>query len=88
MRVDYARRHLGASLTHGANYLLEPLAVRKKVPVTEAIVYDDIIKPVLEAKCFSCHNKANEKGGLALDNKARCSPAEKRDRCLFPATLP
>lgn len=60
--------HWGATLTHGSNYLLAPLNSERKVPVSQAVVYDDVIKPVLEAKCFSCHSEDNIKGGLALDN--------------------
>jgi hypothetical protein len=60
--------HWGASLTHGANYLLAPLSVERKVPVATAVVFDDVIKPIFENKCFSCHGEGNIKGGLALDN--------------------
>ena len=67
--------HLGASLTHGANYLLEPLALKKKVPVAEAIVYNDLIKPVLEARCFSCHSQANEKGARICAQRRLEPPA-------------
>ena len=60
--------HWGAVLTHGQNYLLAPLAKERKVPVAQAIVFDDIIKPVLENKCFTCHGEDNTKGGLLMTN--------------------
>lgn len=60
--------HWGATLTHGNNYLFAPLSADKKVPVSQAIVYEDVIKPIFESKCFSCHGEDNIKGGLVLDN--------------------
>src|SRR5205085_6133957 len=44
--------HFGADITHGDNYLLAPVTNEKKiVPLDKAIVYDDVIKPILEEKC-------------------------------------
>jgi WD40 repeat protein len=33
---------------------------------TEKLTYDDHIRPLLENKCFSCHNPDKKKGGLEL----------------------
>ncbi len=33
----------------------------------EANVYADIIQPIFENKCYTCHNKSKKKGGLRLD---------------------
>lgn len=60
--------HWGAGLTHGNNYLLAPLASDKKIPVEQALVFRDVIKPIFEEKCVSCHGDGNVKGGLVLDN--------------------
>ncbi len=69
--------HLGGSLTHGSDYLTKPLfsafdddstsgAVIKPIPnVQEAAVYDDVIKPILQTKCYSCHGPNKQKGKLA-----------------------
>lgn len=62
--------HWGAGLTHGNNYLLAPLASDKKIPVEQALVFNDVIKPIFEEKCVSCHGEGNVKGGLLLDNIA------------------
>ena len=62
--------HWGAGLTHGDNYLLEPMRADRKVTLEEAVVFNDIIKPVLERKCLSCHREANMKGGLLMENIA------------------
>lgn len=65
--------HLGGAITHGADYLTALLQTRnaaefKPIPnVQEAIVYNDIIKPILSAKCYSCHGSSKQKGKLRLD---------------------
>ncbi len=59
--------HFGADLTHGDDYLLAPIEQEKKiVPLDKAIVFEDVIKPILEKKCFGCHGEATVKGGLSL----------------------
>jgi hypothetical protein len=63
--------HFGADITHGDNYLLAPVTSEKKiVPLDKAIVYDDVIKPIFEEKCISCHGKSSTKGGLLLADTA------------------
>jgi uncharacterized membrane protein len=72
--------HLGGSLTHGSDYLTQPLedllrndsAVSfKRKPIAnaqEAFVYNDVVQPVLQEKCYSCHGKTKQKGRLRLDD--------------------
>jgi len=71
--------HLGGSLTHGSDYLSKPLknifnddttsdAVIKPIAdVQQAKVYNDIIQPILENKCYSCHGSNKQKGKLRMD---------------------
>jgi hypothetical protein len=51
--------HLGSVLTHGENFLLAPVNPNenKPVPFNEAVVFKDVIKPVLNQKCVTCHNE-------------------------------
>ena len=70
--------HYGGNLTHGSDYLLEyaPDPVRQmaglkpaRERVTEldsALVYEDVIHHMFEAKCNVCHNKDKQKGRLLL----------------------
>lgn len=61
--------HYGASLTHGENFVLAPLqATEPKVRVItdSSTVYDAAIDPLLEAKCYGCHNASKAKGKLVL----------------------
>jgi uncharacterized membrane protein len=68
--------HLGGSLTHGEDYLTGALGGGevftvsfKTIPdVQQALVYEDIVKPVLQTKCYSCHGPNKQKGGLRLDD--------------------
>jgi uncharacterized membrane protein len=72
--------HLGGSLTHGSDYLTKPLAdifgkdtlanaVIKPIPnVQEAYVYSDVVKPILQTKCYSCHGENKQKGKLRMDD--------------------
>ncbi len=64
--------HFGAELTHGENYLLAPIAkdIKRNVVPDEAIVFQDVIKPILDKKCASCHSKSSMKGELMLSDTA------------------
>lgn len=61
--------HYGGSLTHGEDFLwaaeAEPLVIEN---VQEARVYEELIRPVLEKKCYSCHGPGKQKGELRLDS--------------------
>lgn len=70
--------HLGGSLTHGSDYLTSALfenakgteVKRKPIPdVQQAMIYADIVEPVLHEKCYSCHGSNKQKGKLRMDNQ-------------------
>lgn len=73
--------HLGGNMTHGATYLTEyapaPIAAllghsskknTKRVfnNPDSVFVYQDIIQPFLEKRCFECHNEDKANGGLQM----------------------
>lgn len=76
--------HLGAEMTHGKGFLLEPLESRassneyqpRVVPVYEPSAdqghqlasYEQHIAPLLEARCTKCHGSRKVKGELRLDS--------------------
>lgn len=75
--------HYGGSLTHGSGYLTAYLPTsmsaftsgassKKQVKVItdlpEALVYTDIVQPIFDSRCTSCHNQTKKKGDLRLDN--------------------
>ncbi|MEO7961024.1 MAG: c-type cytochrome domain-containing protein [Ginsengibacter sp.] len=74
--IIFITGHLGGSLTHGSNYLAEGYhlantkgpAIKPIANVPEAILYDDAVKPLLQARCYSCHGPSKQKGKLRLDS--------------------
>lgn len=73
--------HLGASITHGSDYLTEyapdslrkllglPVVVPHEIPeeIDDRQAYVDVIKPVLATTCLDCHGPEKSKGGLRMD---------------------
>jgi uncharacterized membrane protein len=75
--------HYGGNLTHGSDYLTaslpaparEMLGIEKEevkelpkiTNLKEAIVYTQLVKPILTQRCISCHNAEKQKGKLRLD---------------------
>ncbi|MFK7812768.1 MAG: c-type cytochrome domain-containing protein [Maribacter sp.] len=78
--------HQGGNITHGEDYLVDPLPnsvkhalgietfEEKEIALNkdswqEALIYVDVIKPILNNKCVSCHNPKKTKGELLLHNE-------------------
>lgn len=74
--------HDGGTLTHGEGFLTDeaPAPIRKLLglpvkpekggpakPVAEQLAYTDIVAPILERRCTSCHNAEKTKGKLRMD---------------------
>src|SRR5690606_25597901 len=64
-----AAGHYGATITHGENFVLEPIYAARKVPLDKALVFDNVVKPIFSAKCLSCHNLDKAKGNLVMDDE-------------------
>ncbi|TDE10265.1 c-type cytochrome domain-containing protein [Dyadobacter psychrotolerans] len=65
--------HYGAALTHGENFIFEPISKQNEiaaVPLEEAVIFKDVIQPIFEQKCVSCHNPDKLKGELILTDVA------------------
>lgn len=62
--------HEGADITHGDNFLFAPVEKEKQepiVPIEEALVFENLVKPILDKKCLSCHNSKKAKGELIME---------------------
>src|SRR3954468_9187567 len=64
--------HVGGTLTHGENYL-SPVAAQKKKTTTpidpaKALVFADVIHPILQERCVSCHGATKSNGDLRFDS--------------------
>ena len=47
--------HYGATLTHGENFILQPIAAsltKPPVPLEEAVIFADVIQPILDKKMY------------------------------------
>ena len=88
--------HLGGSLTHGSDYLTKPLsglvsgdssfnnAFRPIPDVQEAFAYNDVVKPILQTKCYSCHGPNKQKGKLRMDDEQLLLKGGKDGKVIEP----
>ena len=75
--------HLGGNITHGAGYLAEyapkPLnqlfftsTQHNSAPdlsqKDSVLVFENMVLPILESKCFACHNDETQRGGLNMED--------------------
>ncbi|MEP7321515.1 MAG: c-type cytochrome domain-containing protein [Saprospiraceae bacterium] len=60
--------HFGAELTHGAGFILKPLEKDKadNDSLINPSLFAATIQPILQSKCYSCHNEHKLKGGLDM----------------------
>ena len=71
----------GGSLSHGREYLTEYMPqtlrniigfppreseVKKIINIEEAFVFNEIVSPIFQLRCLTCHKTKNNKGGLSL----------------------
>jgi len=62
--------HQGANITHGEDFLTAPLKSEKAAlqpSIEDAVVFNDLVKPILEKKCINCHNSKKTKGELLME---------------------
>ena len=79
--------HYGASLSHGENFILQPVTADNEnriVPIEQAIVFDDVIKPILRKKCSGCHNPDKMKGELILTDSISILKGGKTGKLFVP----
>ncbi len=62
--------HFGATLTHGEGFLTDVFVQDQTLALkSEEPVFTQVISPILDSKCTSCHNTSKLKGGLLLDSE-------------------
>lgn len=84
--------HLGGSLTHGPEYLTEGLnsgdengPAMKPIPnIQEAVLYTDVVQPLLQSKCYNCHGPNKQKGKLRLDQQEHILKGGKEGKAIEP----
>jgi hypothetical protein len=63
--------HYGGSLTHGEGFLTAPSSTETAVlpeNIEDAHLFNDLVRPIVDRKCVSCHNPQKAKGELLLNN--------------------
>jgi uncharacterized membrane protein len=62
--------HVGSEVTHGKGFVMEPIRRQQQRIEIEhpdsAIVFRDVIQPILNEKCVSCHSAGKAKNDLIL----------------------
>lgn len=78
--------HLGADVTHGDNFIFAPVMSPKgpTVPIDQAYVYRDVVQPIFEEKCVSCHNDNKMKGSLMLTDEKSILKGGKDGKIIVP----
>lgn len=66
--------HMGGTLTHGAGYISSDLlfgsqkAKKQITNIDDAVIYEDLVQPILAKKCSNCHNSSKKKGELSMES--------------------
>ncbi len=85
--------HLGGSLTHGSGYLTEGWSssgekggpALQPVPnIQEAGLYTQLVQPLLQARCYSCHGPNKQKGKLRLDQPGLIMKGGEDGKAIIP----
>ena len=65
--------HFGGTLTHGENYLTAssgPATPRPPADPAQALVFAEVVHPILKQRCVSCHGPTKSNGDLRYDTLA------------------
>lgn len=68
--VVFVAGHLGGNITHGEDFISFGSKTEESIPtvaLSDAVVYEDVVRPILEQKCTSCHNSKKAKGELSME---------------------
>lgn len=80
--------HFGASITHGENYITQPLQSppSKIQDLGKANGFVDVIQPILNEKCVGCHNPNKSKGDLLLTSRMDILNGGKDGEVIVPGS--
>ncbi|GAB4139698.1 MAG: hypothetical protein Fur0037_06080 [Planctomycetota bacterium] len=87
--------HLGASITHGEDFLFEPLRRSGSEggsehhhgggsPGETGLSFESTVAPILARRCTLCHGETKQKGGLRLDSAAGISKGSEDGPVFVP----
>jgi len=86
--------HHGGEITHGdpldslpSKIISERDDKASMVVDTDPVIYTNIIHPILEEKCISCHGPKKKKSGLRVDTYAYMLAGGEEEECLVPGDI-
>jgi len=83
--------HQGASLTHGNDYLTMQTLTRKvrdrPTSVDSAMIFEDVVQPILQNKCSQCHRDGKLKGNLSVESLQTLCKGGKSGPAIVPGKL-
>ncbi|WP_353129351.1 c-type cytochrome domain-containing protein, partial [Parapedobacter pyrenivorans] len=83
--------HQGGNLTHGSDYLSMQTLLEeereKPVSPSVALLYEDVVHPVLQQKCGQCHRSGKRKGEFSLSSHTELIAGGKSGPAIVPGKL-
>ena len=83
--------HHGGEITHGDPLDKAPWKLDKDEATAEVVVdpilYTNIVHPILEQKCITCHGETKQKSGLRMDSYAALIDGGEETDCLIPGDI-
>jgi uncharacterized membrane protein len=83
--------HKGASLTHGSDYLTVRTLMHevrdRPVNAQSAMIFEDVVAPILQKKCAQCHQEGKLKGDFSVENLRTLLKGGKSGRAIVPGKL-
>ena len=83
--------HQGASLTHGNEYISMRTLMQqvrdKPASIQSAMIFEDVVEPILQTKCAQCHQGGKRKGKLSVDNLQTLLKGGKTGPAVVPGKL-
>jgi uncharacterized membrane protein/mono/diheme cytochrome c family protein len=80
--------HQGGNLTHGNDYLSLAVLTHRERPkpasVAQAMIYEDVVHPILEQKCGQCHHPGKLKGKLSMEDLQHLLKGGKNGPAVVP----
>ncbi|MBM3402694.1 MAG: hypothetical protein FJY21_10380 [Bacteroidetes bacterium] len=83
--------HQGGKLTHGTEYLSLELLLQKErikqLNVEQALIFEDVVHPVLIQRCSQCHRDGKKKGELSMKTLEDLKIGGKNGAAVVPGSL-
>ena len=83
--------HQGGTLTHGAEYLsIEVLTQQERIKpasVEQAMIFEDVVHPILIQRCSQCHKSGKMKGELSMKSLADLKKGGKTGAAIVAGSL-